>query len=186
LEQARLETLQSLALAAEYRDDVTGQHTRRVGDLSVRIAHALRLPADMIARLRDAAPLHDVGKIGIPDGILLKPGRLTPDEREEMKRHTLIGAELLSVSRSGTLHLARHIALTHHERWDGCGYPAGLAGPEIPIEGRIVALADTYDALIHERPYKPAWSQEDALAEIAQLCGTQFDPRVVDAFFDIN
>jgi putative two-component system response regulator len=185
LEQARLETLSSLALAAEYRDDATGQHTRRVADLSARIASALGLPADAIARLQRAAPLHDVGKIGIPDGILLKPARLTVDERETMKNHTLIGAELLSVGRSGTLQLARQIALTHHERWDGYGYPAGLSGPDIPIEGRIVALADTWDALIHERPYKPAWPAEEALAEIAQLRGSQFDPVVVDAFFDV-
>jgi putative two-component system response regulator len=185
LEQARLETLTSLALAAEYRDDATGQHTRRVADLSARIAQALGLPGDAITRLKHAAPLHDVGKIGIPDGILLKPARLTTDEREEMKRHTLIGAELLSVGRSGTLRLARQIALTHHERWDGYGYPGGLSGSEIPIEGRIVALADTWDALIHERPYKPAWPREDALAEIVQLRGSQFDPVVVDAFFDI-
>jgi putative two-component system response regulator len=185
LEQARLETLNSLALAAEYRDDATGQHTRRVAELSGRIASALGLPDDAIARLQRAAPLHDVGKIGIPDGILLKPDRLTVDERETMKNHTLIGAELLSVGRSGTLQLARQIALTHHERWDGYGYPAGLAGPDIPIEGRIVALADTWDALIHERPYKPAWPAEVALAEIAQLRGSQFDPVVVDAFFDV-
>jgi putative two-component system response regulator len=185
LEQARLETLTSLALAAEYRDDATGQHTRRVADLSARIAGALGLRPDVVTRLQHAAPLHDVGKIGIPDGILLKPARLTTDEREEMKRHTLIGAELLSVGRSGTLRLARQIALTHHERWDGYGYPGGLAGAEIPLEGRIVALADTWDALIHERPYKRAWPQEAALAEIAQLRGSQFDPTVVDAFFDI-
>jgi putative two-component system response regulator len=185
LEQARLETLNSLALAAEYRDDATGQHTRRVGELSARIAQALGLPKDAIARVHRAAPLHDVGKIGIRDGILLKPARLTTEEREEMKRHTVIGAELLSVGCSGTLRLARQIALTHHERWDGYGYPSGLAGGDIPIEGRIVALADTWDALIHERPYKPAWPQDAALAEIAQLRGSQFDPHVVDAFFDV-
>ena len=185
LDQARLETLTSLALAAEYRDDATGQHTRRVGELSARIAHMLGLPEDAITRLQHAAQLHDVGKIGIPDDILLKPARLTTDEREEMKRHTVIGAELLSVGRSGTLRLARQIALTHHERWDGYGYPSGLAGADIPIEGRIVALADTWDALIHERPYKPAWPPEAALAEIVQLRGSQFDPHVVDAFFDV-
>jgi putative two-component system response regulator len=185
LEQARLDTLSSLALAAEYRDDATGQHTRRVADLTALIAQALGLRGEAIERLLQAAPLHDVGKIGIPDEILLKPGRLTTGEREYMKRHTLIGAELLSVGQSGTLRLARQIALTHHERWDGYGYPTGLAGTAIPLEGRIVALADTWDALIHERPYKPAWPRDAALSEIAQLRGAQFDPTVVDAFFDV-
>jgi putative two-component system response regulator len=185
LEQARLDTLTSLALAAEYRDDATGQHTRRVAELAARIARALGLPDDAVERLLQAAPLHDVGKIGIPDEILLKPARLTASEREYMKRHTLIGAELLSVGRSSTLRLARQIALTHHERWDGYGYPTGLAGADIPIEGRIVALADTWDALIHERPYKPAWPLDAAASEIAQLRGSQFDPLVVDAFFDV-
>jgi len=185
LERARLETLSALAMAAEFRDDATGQHTRRVADLAARIAGALGLPDDAITRLMQAAPLHDVGKIGIPDEILLKPARLTSSEREYMKRHTLIGAELLSVGQSATLRLARRIALTHHERWDGYGYPSGLAGPDIPLEGRIVALADTWDALIHERPYKPAWPQDAALSEIAQLRGSQFDPAVVDAFFDV-
>jgi putative two-component system response regulator len=185
LEQARLDTLSSLALAAEYRDDATGQHTRRVADLTARIGQALGLQDAAIERLLQAAPLHDVGKIGIPDEILLKPGRLTAGEREYMQRHTLIGAELLSVGRSSTLRLARQIALTHHERWDGYGYPAGLAGSNIPLEGRIVALADTWDALIHERPYKPAWPRDAALSEIAQLRGSQFDPTIVDAFFDV-
>jgi putative two-component system response regulator len=185
LEQARLETLRSLALAAEYRDDTTGQHTRRVAEMSARIARSMGLPENEIARLHRAAPLHDVGKIGISDGILLKPARLTTEERTEMKRHTVIGAELLSVGRSGTLLLAREIALTHHERWDGDGYPAGLAGEDIPIEGRIVAIADTWDALTHQRPYKPAWPEDVALAEIRHLRGAQFDPHVVDAFLDV-
>ncbi|HYI16791.1 MAG TPA: HD domain-containing phosphohydrolase [Thermomicrobiales bacterium] len=155
MEQARLETLTSLALAAEYRDDATSQHTRRVRALSARIAQALGLPEDVITHMQHAVPLHVVGKIGIPDGILVTPARLTASEREEMKRHTLIGAELLSIGRSGTLRLARQIALTHHERWDGNGYPDVLAGSNIPLEGRIVALAETWDALIHERPPGP-------------------------------
>ena len=181
LEESRLETLYSLALACEYRDDATGRHTERVADLSAAIGEEIGLSPEQIDLLKRAALLHDLGKIGIPDTILLKPGRLTADEFERMKAHTTIGFEILSRTRSTTLRLARDIALTHHERWDGHGYPRGVAGPEIPLAGRIVAVADEFDALIHERPYKPAWQVADALDEIDRKRGQQFDPGIVDA-----
>lgn len=182
LEDAQLEILQRLARAAEYRDDDTGQHTQRVGYWAAAIGEAMRLPEEDIELLRRAAPLHDVGKIGIPDTILLKPGKLTPEEFEIVKTHTEIGASILGGSRFPLLHVAAEIALTHHERWDGSGYPRGLAGEAIPLVGRIVAIADVFDALIHARPYKPSWPVEDALAEIERQRGRQFDPAVVDAF----
>jgi PAS domain S-box-containing protein len=185
LEEAQFETLARLAAAAEYRDDDTGKHTRRVGDLAGRLAEALDLPGDLPRLIRLAAPLHDVGKIGIPDAILLKPGRLTEEEFEQMKRHTTIGAEMLSGGTSAQLALAKEIAGTHHERWDGTGYPAGVAGEAIPIAGRIVAVADVFDALTHARPYKQPWSPEEALAELDRQRGRQFDPEVIDAFFSL-
>lgn len=181
LEESRLETLYSLALAAEYRDDATGRHTERVAELSAAIGVKLGLSPEQIELLKRAALLHDLGKIGIPDHILLKPGRLTPEEFERMKAHTTIGFEILARTRSTTLRLARDIALTHHESWDGRGYPRGMAGPDIPLAGRIVAVADEFDALIHERPYKPAWRVVEALAEIDRKRGQQFDPGIVDA-----
>jgi PAS domain S-box-containing protein len=186
LEAARAETLQRLALAAEYRDDDTSQHTERVGDMSARVAERLGLDAGQQALLREAAPLHDVGKLAIPDTILLKPGRLTQEEYEAMKTHAMLGARLLSGSSSPVLQMAAVIAASHHERWDGTGYPAGLAGEAIPLVGRIVAVADVFDALTHERPYKSLWPVEQAIAEIRSAAGTQFDPRVVDAFLEIQ
>ncbi len=184
LEEARIEILECLGRAAEYRDDATGEHTRRVGELSGRIAGQLGLTDAEVELIRRAATLHDIGKIGIPDHILLKPGKLTADEFEIMKTHTTIGARILSGSRSPMLQMAREIALTHHERWDGEGY-AGLDGEAIPLPGRIVAVADTFDALIHQRPYKVAWSREDAVSEIDRERSRQFDPRVVDAFLRV-
>ena len=186
LDQARLEILERLALAAEYRDDDTQQHARRIGRMSGLLARALGLPARRVELIRRAAPLHDIGKIGIPDAILLKPGKLRQGEREEMKAHTLIGAEILSGSRSPLLRLAEEIALTHHERWDGRGYPRGVAGDDIPIAGRIVALADVFDALTHRRPYKEAWPVEEAVAEVRDQAGRQFDPAVVAAMGRID
>jgi putative two-component system response regulator len=181
LEQAQIEILQRLALAAEFRDDQTGQHTQRVGQLSARLACALGLPAEEVELIRLAAPLHDLGKIGIPDRILLKPDILTSEEMEQMKSHSAIGARILSGGRHGLLRMAEEIARTHHERWDGSGYPNGLAGEAIPLTGRIVAVADAFDALRHERPYKPAWPIADVLAEITRQSGDKFDPRVVAA-----
>jgi putative two-component system response regulator len=182
LEEARLETLQRLALAAEYRDDDTHQHTDRVGNTAALIAAQLGLPAATVALIRLAAPLHDVGKLALTDGILLKPGKLTPEEFSRMQEHALAGATLLSGSSSKVLQLAEEIARTHHERWDGTGYPHMLSGAAIPISGRIVAVADVFDALAFPRPYKEAWPLEDAVAEIQRLSGRHFDPRVVNAF----
>ena len=182
LEESHVEILNRLSIAAEYRDDQTGRHTRRVSEVSALLARALGLPARQVSLIWRAAPLHDVGKIGIPDAILLKPGRLTPEEAEIMRSHTIIGGNILSEGRSDLVRIAHQIALTHHERWDGAGYPHGLGGDAIPIEGRIVALADVFDALTHGRPYKPAWPVEQAIAEIERQKHEQFDPRVVDAF----
>lgn len=184
LEEAQTESLRRLALAAEYRDDATGQHTLRVGQLSALIGWELGLPEGQVELLRQAAPLHDVGKIAVPDAILLKPGKLTTAEFEQIKAHTTTGAKILSGSRSSLLQMAEDIALYHHERWDGTGY-ARLKGDPIPLAGRIVAIADVFDALTHERPYKPSWSAEDAVAEIRRQSGRHFDPRAVDAFLSI-
>ncbi len=185
LEKAQLETVQRLALAAEYRDDDTGLHTRRVGATAGMIAERLGLPALQVKLIRRAAPLHDVGKIGISDTILLKPGKLTDEEFTTIKKHTHIGAGILSGSSSPLLQLAEEIALHHHERWDGRGY-LGLEGEEIPLSGRIVTVADVFDALTHERPYKKAWPVDEAVAEIAAQGGQQFDARVVQAFLELT
>ena len=185
LEKAQQETLQRLALAAEYRDDDTGLHTKRVGTIAGLIAREMALPAFQVELIRRAAPLHDIGKIGISDTILLKPGKLTPEEFDTIKNHTHIGAGILSGSSSPLLQLAEEIALHHHERWDGKGY-TGLQGEMIPLSGRIVTVADVFDALTHERPYKKAWLVADALAEIAAQSGRQFDERVVQAFLTLR
>jgi len=182
LELARLEILSRLAEAAEYRDDSTGEHTRRVGRMSAAIASALGLPPSQVKLLRTVAPLHDVGKIGVPDRILLHPSSLSPQDFEVMKTHTLIGGRLLGGSEFPVLETAAEIALSHHERWDGRGYPHGCQGSEIPLSGRIVSVADTYDALRFERPYKPAWTHQRALEEIEAQRGARYDPEVVDAF----
>ena len=181
----QLEVLERLAAAAEYRDDETGQHTHRVGTLAAKLARALGLPAEQVELVRRAAPLHDVGKIAIPDSILLKPGRLTAEEYAVMQAHALVGARILSGGRSPLVQMAERIARGHHERWDGTGYPDGVAGEQIPLEARIVAVADVYDALTSDRPYRPAWPRERVLAEIAQSAGTHFDPRVARAFLDL-
>jgi putative two-component system response regulator len=182
LEEAHAEILARLARAAEFRDDETGEHTRRVGRLSAAIARELGLNAEEVSLLQQVAPLHDVGKIGIPDDILLCPGRLTPEQLKVMRSHTEIGGNLMGGSEIPLLNMAEEIARTHHERWDGSGYPAGLSGEEIPIAGRIVAVADSYDAVTHRRPYKPAWAAEDGWWEIARKAGADFDPAVIDAF----
>jgi putative two-component system response regulator len=181
LEQAQFEMLARLATAAELHDDDTGRHTRRVGELSALIAEHLGLPAATVDLIRIAAPLHDVGKIAIPDALLAKPGKLDREEFEQMKTHTTAGAQMLTGSAFPCLVMAQEIALTHHERWDGSGYPAGLLGEAIPISGRIVAVADVFDALTHARPYKPAWSTADAVTEMAGQAGRHFDPQVIDA-----
>lgn len=185
LEQAQVEILQLLGRAGEYRDDMTGQHTQRVGELSGWIAERIGLSAQDVQMIRLAAPLHDIGKIGIPDNILLKPGRFERDEFELMKSHTSIGMNILEGGSFRLLTLAKTIALSHHEKWDGTGYPQGLKGEEIPLEARIVAIADFYDALTHERPYKKAWTKEETLAEIREQRGKHFDPQLVDVFMQL-
>lgn len=181
VERAQIEILERLARAAEYRDDDTGEHMLRVGKAAGGIARELGLPAGQVALIEQAAPLHDVGKIGVSDTLLLKPGRLTPEEFEVVKTHTVIGANILSGGHSPVVMLAEEIARTHHERWDGLGYPAGLKGQAIPISGRIVAAADVLDALTSARPYKTAWTLDAALSEIRAQSGRQFDPAVVAA-----
>jgi PAS domain S-box-containing protein len=185
LEESRAETLQLLAVAGEYRDDETSQHTERVGALAAEIGARLGLSEESVTLLREAAPLHDIGKLAIPDRVLLKPGRLSREERLVMHTHTTLGARLLFGSRSPTLQLAGMIAESHHEWWDGSGYPGGLVEADIPLVGRIVAVADVYDALTHDRPYKAAWPVDQALAMIRSGSGGQFDPAVVDAFLEI-
>ena len=182
LEATHLEMLDRLAVAAEFRDDATGQHIKRVGQMSAILAQSLGLSKNQVELIQRAAPLHDVGKIGIPDRILLKPGTLIPEEFEVIKTHTTIGARILAGGRFALLRMAEEIALTHHERWDGTGYPQGLKGEAIPLPGRIVALADAFDALTSPRSYKKAQSVEAAVVAIKRGAGTQFDPRVVDAF----
>lgn len=182
LKLASLDTIHRLARAAEYRDRDTGTHIKRIGRYSILIASNLGLSSAEIENLGYAAPLHDVGKIGVPDHILMKPGKLNPEDWEIMKRHTVIGAELLRGSEAEFIKMAETIALTHHERWDGSGYPAGLRGAEIPLCGRIVAVADVFDALVSKRPYKAPYTANDAFLIISEGKGTQFDPDIVDAF----
>jgi putative two-component system response regulator len=182
LDLARLETLERLALAAEYRDDNTHEHAQRVGRSVARLAGALGASADEVELIRRAAPLHDVGKIGVPDSILLKPGKLDRQEFQLMTRHTTIGHQILSGSGSRVLQLSAEIALTHHERWDGKGYPAALARDDIPLAGRLTAVSDVFDALMHQRPYKEAWPLDAALAEIRLGARGHFDPAVVEVF----
>lgn len=183
LREAQLETVRRLGRAAEFRDDETGNHIIRMSMYCAIVARRLGLSDEEVEMILYASPMHDVGKIGIPDKILLKPGKLDPDEWEIMKKHTLWGAEILSGAKSQLLETARVIALTHHEKWDGSGYPYGLSGEEIPLFGRICAIADVFDALTSERVYKPAYPNEKAFSIIAEEKGKHFDPQVVDAFF---
>jgi putative two-component system response regulator len=180
------ESLSILAAIADFHDDDTDQHAKRVGVGASLIAQALDLDEQFVATIRDAAPLHDIGKVGISRRILLKPDKLTPAEWMHMMRHVEIGARILAPARSPVLRMASEIAGTHHERWDGNGYVAGLVGAEIPLAGRITALADVWDTLTHERPYKPAWDEDRALAEIDAQAGAHFDPRIVEAFRTID
>jgi putative two-component system response regulator len=184
LEAAQIEIIERLARAAEFRDDNTGQHTERVGQMAALLARQLGLPDPQVSLIRRAAPLHDVGKIGIPDAVLLKLGKLTLEEFELVKTHTTIGARILSGSRFGVLRLAEEIAFSHHERWDGEGY-VGIRQDQIPLAGRIVAVADVFDALTQKRPYKAAWPIAEAIAEIERQRTRQFDPEIVDAFLRV-
>lgn len=177
------ETVVRLSKAAEYRDPETGAHISRMAHYSELIAKALGLPEAESELLLQAAPMHDIGKVGIADHILLKPGRLTPDEFEIMKQHASIGFDILQGSSSRVLQAGAEIARAHHEKFDGSGYPRGLAGEDIPIFSRIVAVADVFDALTSERPYKKAWPLERAAEHLRTNSGSHFDPRCVDAFF---
>lgn len=181
---ASLDTIHRLSRAAEYKDEHTGEHIARMSRYCVAIGQQLDLSSTVLDSILYAAPMHDIGKIGIPDRILLKPQRLTPQEWLVMKRHTIIGAQILQGSDVGFVRLAEVIALTHHERWDGKGYPHGLAGKDIPLVGRISAVADVFDALTSRRPYKEPISVDDSCAIILEGRGQRFDPEVVDAFFD--
>lgn len=185
LEQTRLEIIRRLGRAAEYKDDDTGFHVIRMSHYARMLAQAAGLPSDRVEVIFNAAPMHDIGKIGIPDHILQKPGTLTAEEWTVMRTHPAIGAGIIGRHGSELLEAARVVALTHHERWDGGGYPRGRKGEDIPIEGRIVAVADVFDALTSRRPYKPAWPIGDAVAYLAKQAGHQFDPTLVPMFLEL-
>lgn len=185
LEETQIEMLVRLARAAEYRDDESGEHVWRVAHNASRLAQELNLPYEKSEMLLRAARLHDVGKIAIPDGILLKPAKLTAAEFEVIKSHTTVGAQLLSGGQSPLMKMAELIALTHHERWDGIGYPQGLQGKQIPIESRILAVVDTFDALTHDRAHQKAQSVPEAIFEIERQRAKQFDPSIVDALLTL-
>jgi response regulator RpfG family c-di-GMP phosphodiesterase len=185
LRDAQRETALRLAAAVEYRDHDTGKHIERISQLAYRLGRAVGMSREEAELLRAASAMHDVGKVGIPDAILHKPGRLDADEWEVMKEHTTTGAAILGDSRSPLLQMAETIALTHHERWDGRGYPNGVAGDQIPLIGRICAICDVFDALLSERPYKESWPVEEALEEIDAQAGRHFDPQLVALFLEI-
>lgn len=185
LREAQFDVMRRLALAAEFRDNKTGTHIERMGNYCAKFAQALGLNNEECENILHASPLHDVGKIGIPDRILLKPGTFTPEEFEIMKTHTTIGAQLLSGSNSPVMKLAEIIALTHQEKWDGNGYPRGLKADEIPLPGQICSVCDVFDALTTARPYKKAWSTDAAVAEMQRSRGTHFQPRLIDRFVEI-
>ncbi|HUW41611.1 MAG TPA: HD domain-containing phosphohydrolase [Rectinemataceae bacterium] len=185
LMRTRLQVVQRLGRASEYRDNETGKHIIRVSQTAALIAKRIGWGEADCEMLLHATPMHDVGKIGIPDRILLKPGKLEPDEWEIMKTHTTIGAHILEGDDSDLLLLAREIALTHHEKWEGSGYPNALSGEAIPVSGRLVALADVFDALTSERPYKKTWSVDAATDLIRENRGKHFDPRLVDVFLEL-
>lgn len=182
LAQAQHEVVVRLGRVAEFRDDDTAEHTGRVGLLAAGVARALGLPADEVDLIAAAAPLHDIGKVAIPDAVLLKPGRLTEQEFDVIRTHAAIGAQILSGGSSRLVCLAEQMAWTHHERWDGTGYPRRLAGEDIPLGGRLVAVADVFDALTNERPYKQAWPVERAVATMRAERGRHFDPQLLDLF----
>jgi putative two-component system response regulator len=185
LRDSQLEIIHRLGRAAEYRDDDTGQHIVRMSRICERIAREAGMSEEECEIILNASPMHDIGKIGISDRILLKPGKLTDAEWEIIKTHTTIGAELLSGGRSEMIRIACKIALTHHEKWDGSGYPFGLKGEDIPLAGRICAIADVFDALISPRPYKKAWPIDEALQKIKEESGKHFDPQLVPIFLRI-
>jgi putative nucleotidyltransferase with HDIG domain len=182
IEAAQLDALHRMAMVAEYRDDNTADHTERVGELAAQLARRLGLGDRTVWLVRRAAPLHDLGKIAVPDNILLKPGRLTDEEFEVVKTHAVLGARVLAGAESEVMQTAERIARHHHERWDGSGYPDTLGGDAIPVEAQLVHVADVFDVLVHERPYKESWTVEAAAEEIRRGAGTQFAPAAVEAF----
>ena len=181
-----LDTVYRLSRAAEYKDEDTGAHVQRMSHYSSAIARGMGMDVNFVENILWAAPMHDIGKIGIPDRILQKPGKLNPDEWEIMKQHSVIGAEILKDANSDFMIMGTDIALSHHEKWDGSGYPKGKSKADIPLAGRIVALADVFDALTSKRPYKEAFPLEKAMDIIKEGHGVHFDPDVVDAFFTIQ
>jgi len=185
LQNSRLDIVRRLGRASEFRDNETGQHILRMSHASALLARAAGWSEAGCELMLAASPMHDVGKIGIPDGILLKPGPLTPDEREVMQKHTSIGGDILAGSGHELLEMARAIALGHHEKWDGSGYPLGLAGTAIPEAARIVAITDVFDALTSERPYKKPWPLEDALRYLSDNAGRHFDPHLLALFLTL-
>jgi HD-GYP domain-containing protein (c-di-GMP phosphodiesterase class II)/CHASE2 domain-containing sensor protein len=185
LRQTQLEVIHRLAHATESRDQETGLHLERISRMCERVGLALGMTASEAETLRNASLLHDVGKIGVPDAVLLQPGDLSADDRELMRRHTAVGGSILADSTSPVMRMAEEIALTHHERWDGSGYPQGLVGEAIPLPGRICAVCDVFDALLSDRPYKAPWPLAEALRELRDERGHHFDPAVVDAFLSI-
>ncbi|HEV2998579.1 MAG TPA: HD domain-containing phosphohydrolase, partial [Solirubrobacteraceae bacterium] len=185
LEIAQAETVQRLSMAVEFRDEDTGAHIERIGRLSTLLAERVGMEEEFCRRISHAAPLHDVGKVAIPDAILLKPGPLTAQERAIVETHAEEGYRLLRDSSSSILDLGASIALSHHEKWDGGGYPRGLSGEAIPIEGRIVAVADVFDALTSDRVYRPAYPVAEAIEMMVEQGGRHFDPILLDAFLEI-
>jgi len=185
VDRSREDAFEMLALMAEYRDDDTGEHTLRVANIAAKIAREMGLQLERVESLRQAARLHDIGKVAISDNILLKKGALSDDEYTTIKSHAAIGHKILSRGSSAVFRLAASISETHHERWDGGGYPNRLVGEAIPIEGRITAVADVYDALSSDRPYRKAWPKEKVLAELKAQSGKHFDPDVVDALLRV-
>ena len=182
LRLTQLEVIRRLARAAEWRDDDTGLHIARMSQYSVALAEQAGVGEAECELMLHAVPMHDIGKIGIPDAILLKKGKLTPEEYEVMKTHTTIGADLLSGGTSDVMEMAQEVALSHHERWDGSGYPRGTAGSDIPFYARIASIADVFDALTSRRPYKEPWPLDKAFALIAEEAGTSFDPNLAPMF----
>lgn len=185
LHDTRLEVIRRLGRAAEYRDDMTGFHIVRMSRYAQAIARAAGMSDEEAEMLLNASPMHDIGKIGIPDNVLMKPGKLDAEEWKIMQTHVEIGVEILSGSAFELMNMAAEIAQNHHEKWDGSGYPAGLSGNNIPLSGRIVALADVFDALTTERPYKKAWPLDEALDYIKEQSGKHFDPELVDKFLEV-
>lgn len=182
IEETRLEVVRCLGRASEYKDNETGMHVIRMSKMSQILAQAVGMCENDCSLILHASPMHDVGKIGIPDAVLLKPGKLDGEEWEVMKRHAEMGVEILGDHPSPLMEMARQVASTHHEKWDGSGYPRGLSGKDIPLVGRITALTDVFDALTSERPYKEAWSVEKAITLIKEQSGKHFDPELVEIF----